>query len=85
MTLWQQEMAWRNRPLTDDELDQILPAGYRIVVPPESYVCFDRCLGYFLMSRSPRYNVITISWRPLPPWLPLVLIWGIRLRVRCMV
>ena len=38
MTLWQQEMAWRNRPLTDEELDQLLPGGYRIVVPPESYV-----------------------------------------------
>ena len=36
--LWQQEMAWRNRPLTDEELDQLLPGGYRIVVPPESYV-----------------------------------------------
>ena len=38
MTLWQQEMAWRNRPLTEEELDQLLPGGYRIVVPPESYV-----------------------------------------------
>ena len=38
MPLWQQEMAWRNRPLTDEELDQLLPSGYRIVVPPESYV-----------------------------------------------
>lgn len=40
-TLWQQEMAWRNRPLTDEELDQLLPGGYRIVVPPESYVSHD--------------------------------------------
>lgn len=38
MTLWQQEMAWRNRPLTDEELDQLLPGGYHIVIPPESYV-----------------------------------------------
>lgn len=36
--LWQQEMAWRNRPLTDEELDSLLPGGYRIVTPPEGYV-----------------------------------------------
>lgn len=37
-SLWQQEMAWRNRPLSDEELDSILPGGYRIVTPPENYV-----------------------------------------------
>ena len=37
-SVWQQEMAWRNRPLSDEELDSILPGGYRVVTPPESYV-----------------------------------------------
>lgn len=36
-SLWQQEMTWRNRPLTDEELDSLLPGGYRIVTPPEGY------------------------------------------------
>ena len=36
--MWQQEMAWRNRPLSDEELDSLLPGGYRIVTPPENYV-----------------------------------------------
>lgn len=39
MSLAQQEMMWRNRPLSDEELDALLPGGYRIVTPPESYVC----------------------------------------------
>ena len=38
MSLAQQEMMWRNRPLSDEELDALLPGGYRIVAPPESYV-----------------------------------------------
>ena len=38
MSLAQQEMMWRNRPLSDEELDALLPGGYRIVTPPESYV-----------------------------------------------
>ncbi|VWU51987.1 splicing factor 3B subunit 1, putative [Hepatocystis sp. ex Piliocolobus tephrosceles] len=32
------EMAMRNRPLTDEDLDQLLPSeGYEIVKPPEEY------------------------------------------------
>lgn len=31
------EMYERNRPLTDEELDDMLPPGYRIVPPPEDY------------------------------------------------
>ena len=38
VSLVQQEMMWRNRPLSDEELDALLPGGYRIVTPPESYV-----------------------------------------------
>ncbi|KAK8826053.1 hypothetical protein WA556_003782 [Blastocystis sp. ATCC 50177/Nand II] len=37
VSLVQQEMMWRNRPLSDEELDALLPGGYRIVTPPESY------------------------------------------------
>lgn len=32
------EMDDRNRPFTDDELDEILPPGYVIVDPPANYV-----------------------------------------------
>ena len=38
LSVAQQEMAWRNRPLTDEELDSLLPGGYRIVTPPANYV-----------------------------------------------
>jgi splicing factor 3B subunit 1 len=31
------EMHERNRPLTDEELDDMLPPGYKIVPPPEDY------------------------------------------------
>lgn len=31
------EMYERNRPLTDEELDEMLPSGYKIVPPPEDY------------------------------------------------
>ncbi|KAH7829428.1 splicing factor 3B subunit 1 [Monocercomonoides exilis] len=36
---WEREMDERNRPLSDDELDAMLPAtGYKILPPPEDYV-----------------------------------------------
>jgi splicing factor 3B subunit 1 len=28
---WQREIDERNRPLTDDELDSILPPGYKVL------------------------------------------------------
>jgi splicing factor 3B subunit 1 len=36
---WEAEIEERNRPLTDDELDQLFPtSGYRILDPPPGYV-----------------------------------------------
>jgi len=36
---WQKAIDDRNRPLTDQELDQMLPSvGYEIIKPPENYV-----------------------------------------------
>ncbi|THD27375.1 Splicing factor 3B subunit [Fasciola hepatica] len=35
---WQKEIDDRNRPLTDEELDEILPPGYKIMPPPTGYV-----------------------------------------------
>lgn len=35
---WDNEIAQRNRPLSDEELDSMLPPeGYRILAPPEGY------------------------------------------------
>ncbi|KAJ3124045.1 Splicing factor 3B subunit 1 [Nowakowskiella sp. JEL0407] len=35
---WEREVDYRNRPLSDEELDSILPAsGYKILEPPTSY------------------------------------------------
>lgn len=31
------ELYERNRPFTDEELDEILPSGYKIIPPPEDY------------------------------------------------
>lgn len=31
------EMFERNKPLTDEELDELLPPGYKVVPPPEDY------------------------------------------------
>ena len=37
-TMFEREMAYRNRPLTDAELDNLLPpSGYRILDPPAGY------------------------------------------------
>ena len=35
---WERDMQYRNRPLTDENLNQILPSdGFEIVEPPEGY------------------------------------------------
>ncbi|XP_034473159.1 splicing factor 3B subunit 1 [Drosophila innubila] len=35
---WEKEIDERNRPYTDEELDQIFPPGYKILPPPAGYV-----------------------------------------------
>jgi len=35
---WEREVDERNRPFTDEELDAMIPTGYKIVNPPDSYV-----------------------------------------------
>ncbi|XP_004535089.1 splicing factor 3B subunit 1 [Ceratitis capitata] len=35
---WEKEIDERNRPLTDEELDQMFPPGYKILPPPAGYV-----------------------------------------------
>lgn len=35
---YQRELDERNRPLTDEELDEQIPAGYKILPPPDGYV-----------------------------------------------
>ena len=36
---WERDFTERNRPLTDDELDSMMPSeGYKIVEPPDDYV-----------------------------------------------
>ncbi|CAH8474873.1 unnamed protein product [Schistosoma haematobium] len=35
---WQKEIDDRNRPLTDEDLDELLPPGYKIMPPPAGYV-----------------------------------------------
>ncbi|KAI0562254.1 splicing factor 3b subunit 1 SF3b1 [Gracilaria domingensis] len=38
LSRWQGDIEMRNRPLTDEELDELLPsAGYTILEPPDSY------------------------------------------------
>jgi splicing factor 3B subunit 1 len=34
---WEREVEERNRPLSDEELDAMLPAGYRVLEPPAGY------------------------------------------------
>merc|ERR1711990_102804 len=34
---WAVEIDERNRPLTDDELDAMLPPGYKVLDPPAGY------------------------------------------------
>lgn len=31
---WEKEIDERNRPYTDDELDAMFPAGYKVLPPP---------------------------------------------------
>ncbi|KAI9582133.1 splicing factor 3B subunit 1 [Glossina fuscipes] len=35
---WEKEIDERNRPFTDEELDQMFPPGYKILPPPAGYV-----------------------------------------------
>ncbi|ESP03174.1 hypothetical protein LOTGIDRAFT_199416 [Lottia gigantea] len=35
---WQREIDERNRPLPDDELDAMLPPGYKVIQPPAGYI-----------------------------------------------
>ena len=35
---WEREIDERNRPFGDEELDQLFPAGYKILPPPDGYV-----------------------------------------------
>jgi splicing factor 3B subunit 1 len=35
---WEKEIDERNRPLSDEELDEMMPAGYKILPPPDGYV-----------------------------------------------
>ncbi|XP_035688999.1 splicing factor 3B subunit 1 isoform X1 [Branchiostoma floridae] len=35
---WEREIDERNRPLTDEELDAMLPEGYKTLAPPAGYV-----------------------------------------------
>lgn len=35
---YNRELQLRNRPLTDEEIDSLLPSGYQILVPPKGYV-----------------------------------------------
>ena len=35
---WQREIDERNRPLADEELDAILPPGYKVLPPPAGYM-----------------------------------------------
>ncbi|XP_037936383.1 splicing factor 3B subunit 1 [Teleopsis dalmanni] len=35
---WEKEIDERNRPFTDEELDQMFPPGYKILPPPVGYV-----------------------------------------------
>ena len=34
---WEREVEERNRPLSDEELDAMLPQGYRVLEPPAGY------------------------------------------------
>lgn len=36
---WQRDLFDRNRPMTDEELDQMLPSqGYEVINPPDGYI-----------------------------------------------
>ena len=35
---WEREVDERNRPYTEEELDAMMPPGYKVVPPPDSYV-----------------------------------------------
>lgn len=35
---YEREIDERNRPLADDELDALIPSGYKIIAPPDGYI-----------------------------------------------
>jgi splicing factor 3B subunit 1 len=40
---WEKEVDDKNRPLSDEELDALMPPGYRILAPPSGF-----CLNVFV-------------------------------------
>ena len=55
----QSELDERNRPLTDEDLDDLLPSdGFEILIPPESYKPIRT------PSRKVRFNSICLSCPP---------------------
>eukprot|EP01017_Pseudomicrothorax_dubius_P014538 TRINITY_DN1694_c0_g2_i10.p1 TRINITY_DN1694_c0_g2~~TRINITY_DN1694_c0_g2_i10.p1 ORF type:complete len:1206 (-),score=344.77 TRINITY_DN1694_c0_g2_i10:224-3841(-) len=51
---WERELDERNRPLTDEELDQLLPPqGYEVVKPPDNYQPARSATRKLLASPSP--------------------------------
>lgn len=55
----QQEIDYRNRPLTDEELDEMLPGedeGYEILMPPEDYKPIRTPARKLMMTPTPMTN-----------------------------
>ena len=61
---WQADVERRNRPYTDEELDELLPSeGYTILTPPESYKPIETPARKFLQTpavpQTPLYGLPT--------------------------
>lgn len=49
---WEKEIDERNRPYTDDELDSMFPAGYKVLPPPA---------GTYKLIRKANANFVPIN------------------------
>ena len=55
---YDKEMEERNRPLTDDELDALLPEGYRILEPPANYQPVRTAHANLLATPTPQASTV---------------------------
>ncbi|KAL3090250.1 hypothetical protein niasHS_006702 [Heterodera schachtii] len=63
---WEKEIDDRNRPLSDEELDALIPPGYRILAPPSGYIPIRTPARKLLSTPTPMTGVGGFMIPPTP-------------------
>jgi splicing factor 3B subunit 1 len=60
---WEREIDERNRPIHDDELDALLPAGYKILPPPDGYIPIRTPARKLTATPTPMINMGNVGFK----------------------